>query len=861
MELLPKHAPRAAPGRRGWSLRHYMALFIVALLGVALGAAVAVRGVAESDARQAAEVDANFSAGAAATEIVNELGLVERTTVNLAANPQAAVIVSNPKASCTLTFVGGTLFTAGRLEVVRSDGTVMCSSGPMPSGAVYADSGWLATAMRTQVTAANFTDPITHQLSAVVATPIGSGGGGAVVGIIALLPVGPNLAAAFGGARDLEFVVTTSDTNTILARSIQPTQWIGTPLAGTSFTTSAGPAERRGIDGTARLYGQSAIAGTTWMVFAGADKGAALAAALQYSNRAFAIILVSVAVMLVIIFVVFQRVAEPVRRLSLVLRGSTPGLAVNAVSGRGTAEVRALAEDFDGLMASVNRELADRLTREHAATVSERNYRTLFEGHPQPMWLYDVDTLAFLNVNDAAIAEYGYSRDEFLAMTIKDIRPPEDIPKFLELLAIRRPSFDRTGPWRHLLKDGSSVQVLVTSHEVRFGEHDARFVLAENLTDNQRLELELHQSQARAESNAELSRAKDEMVAMVSHEMRTPLASLVGFAELMSTREVTPEQRKEYLGVMVQEGRRLTSLINDFLDLQRIEGGHMQIRFAPADIATLIVRGVGKAHGDDPTPIETRLPDDLPLVRVDSGAMSRVLANLISNARKYSPDGGSIIIGAAAIGEMVEVYVQDHGLGIPPEAMARLFGKFYRVDSPDRQTIQGAGLGLAITKNIIEAHGGKITVSSAGPGRGATFKFTIPVARQPAQSGDVLIVEDDAGFAHLLEAELTAKGLSSVWAADAETAEHLMARKVPRAMVLDLLLPGLQGDAFLSRMQANHGLTTTTVVVVTLKDLEPSENLSLQKAGVTAVLRKGPGVAETAADIVAKSLVAEPVAG
>jgi PAS domain S-box-containing protein len=851
--------PTRVSERRGWSLRNYMALFIVALLAVAFGAALVVRGMAVADARQSAAADANFSARVAAAEIANELALLQRTTANLAANPQAAVILSAPKASCTLTFAGGMLFTAGRLEVVQPDGTVICSSGPLPSGAVYATADWLPVAVHSPVIAGHFNDPITHQVSAVVAAPIGSGMG-AVVGIVGLSVLGPNLSATFGGARDLEFLVTASDTSSVLAQSLQPGRWIGAGLAGTSFATSAGPVERRGIDGTTRLYGESTVAGTSWTVFAGADETAALSAADQYSNHALAIILAGMGVMLVIEFVVYQRVAEPVRRLSLVMRGSLPGLAADAVAGPGAAEVIALAEDFDQLMASIKGELAERLTREHAATVSERNYRTLFEGHPQPMWLYDVDTLAFLNVNDAAIAEYGYSRDEFLAMTIKDIRPPEDIPKFLELYATKTAGFDRTGPWRHLLKDGSSVQVLITSHEVTFGEHNARFVLAENLTENQRLELELYQSQARAASSAELNRAKDEMVSMVSHEMRTPLASLVGFAELLSTRDVTPEQRKEYLGVMVQEGRRLTSLINDFLDLQRIEGGHMQLHFASADVGTLIVRAVGQVSRDVCIPIETRLPDDLPLVRVDSPAMGRVLANLISNARKYSPNGGSIVIGATLVGGMVEVYVQDHGLGIPADAIDRLFGKFYRIDSPDRQMIQGAGLGLAITKNIVEGHGGKIDVSSAGPGKGATFKFTVPVARQPAQNGDVLIVEDDAGFAHLLEAELNAKGLSSVWAADAETAEHLMARKVPRAMVLDLLLPGLQGDAFLRRMRANHGLATM-VVVVTLKDLEPAEDLSLQKAGVTAVLRKGPGAAETAATLVAKSLVSELVPG
>jgi len=857
MEIQPR---MRAPGRRGWSLRHYMALFIVALLLVAFVASLAVRGMAEGDARQSAEDDANFAAQAASTEVAHALALYRQTAAAVADNPTIPAFIASPTGKCGLTFSAGTPFPTSHLDIIRADGTVVCSSQALPSGTVYGASPWLPMAIHSAVTFAPFLDPVTGLVSAVVAVPV-TGGVGAVAAILALAALGPHLATTLGGARHLEFLVTTGDTKTVLARSLRPERWVGASLDGTAFTRSINSVTRPDLDGTTRLYGRSAVTAAPWTIFAGADEAAALSVADQSSNRAQAIILAGVGVMLVIVFVVYKRVAEPVRRLSLVMRGSTPGTAVSAVSGRGTAEVIALAEDFDELMAAINHELADRITHERAATVSERNYRTLFEGHPQPMWLYDVDTLAFLNVNDAAIAEYGYSRDEFLAMTIKEIRPPEDIPKFLELHEAKSPSFDRTGPWRHLLKDGSSVQVLITSHEVRFGEHNARFVLAENLTENQRLELELHQSQARAESNAELSRAKDEMVAMVSHEMRTPLASLVGFAELMSMREVTPEQRKEYLAVMVQEGRRLTSLINDFLDLQRIEGGHMQMRFAPAEIGPLIQRAVGRVDTGDQTPIEIRVPDDLPLVRADVGAMARVLANLLSNSRKYSPEGGAIVIGAVSVDGMIEVYVQDHGLGIPAESLDRLFGKFYRVDSPDRQTIQGAGLGLAITKNIVEAHGGKITVSSGGLGKGATFKFTVPLARQPAQSGDVLIVEDDAGFAHLLEAELTARGLTSVWAADAETAEHLMARKVPRAMVLDLLLPGLQGDDFLSRMRANHGLATTTIVIVTLKDLDPAEELALQKAGAVAVLRKGPGVAETAAAIVARSLVSELAVG
>src|SRR5665213_901791 len=341
-------------------------------------------------------------------------------------------------------------------------------------------------------------------------------------------------------------------------------------------------------------------------------------------------------------------------------------------------------------------------------------------------------------------------------------------------------------------------------------------------------------------------------------DVTSRVASIVGFTELLATREVTSEQRKEYLGVMLQEGHRLTALINDFLDLRRIEGGHLTMRFAPAELTALIKRAVDLFGSDAGTTIETRLPADLPLVRTDSDSIFRVVANLLSNARKYSPNGGKIVVSAAAVDGMVEVSVTDEGLGIPADALAHLFRKFYRVDTGDRRAIKGTGLGLAISKNIVEAHGGKIGASSAGLGKGSRFYFTVPTVREQAHRGDVLVVEDDSGFAHLLEAELTARGLSSIWAADAETAEHLMTKQGARAVVLDLLLPGLQGDEFLQRLRNRHG-SAIPVVVVTLKDLTREENLALQQAGVTAVLRKGPRMAATAANLIAKSIALEAV--
>jgi signal transduction histidine kinase/CheY-like chemotaxis protein len=419
------------------------------------------------------------------------------------------------------------------------------------------------------------------------------------------------------------------------------------------------------------------------------------------------------------------------------------------------------------------------------------------------------------------------------------------------------PVSDRSGPWRHQLKDGSIIQVLIKSHAITFGAHRARFVLAEDLTETQRLELELAESHARAANSAQLGHAKDEMVTIVSHELRTPLASIVGFAELLATREVTAAQRQDYLAVMLQEGRRLTALVNDFLDLRSLEGGQLSMRLASADMKALITRAVELFSNPGAPPIQVRVPDGLPLVRVDGDSMFRVVTNLISNARKYSPLGGSIVVGAAVAGGMVEVYVQDEGLGIPPEALSQLFAKFFRVESADRAAIGGTGLGLAICKNIVESHGGNIVARSEGIGKGAIFSFTVPVVREQAQSGDVLVVEDDAGFATLLEAELEARGLSTMWAPDAETAGRLVAKA--RAVVLDLKLPGLPGEDFLQHLRATHGIGIP-VVVVTLKDLDPKENLALQKAGVTAVLRKGPRTAALAANLIAQGLALEQVA-
>ncbi|MBI3965109.1 MAG: PAS domain S-box protein [Chloroflexi bacterium] len=225
-----------------------------------------------------------------------------------------------------------------------------------------------------------------------------------------------------------------------------------------------------------------------------------------------------------------------------------------------------------------------------------------------------------------------------------------------------------------------------------------------------------------------LARTKDELIAVVSHELRTPLACVLGVAELLLLRTLSPEEQHEMLQMMIREGQRLTALLNDFLDLQRIESGRQPMRPAPLKLGEVLQSAVRAVGQDAERPIVLEVAEPLPLVTADEERIQQVLVNLLTNARKYSPEGGEVRLAARALNGAVEISVQDHGLGLPSESLGQLFEKFYRVDNSDRRAIKGTGLGLAICREIVTAHNGKIWVESAGLGQGARFSFTLPVS-------------------------------------------------------------------------------------------------------------------------------------
>jgi signal transduction histidine kinase len=227
----------------------------------------------------------------------------------------------------------------------------------------------------------------------------------------------------------------------------------------------------------------------------------------------------------------------------------------------------------------------------------------------------------------------------------------------------------------------------------------------------------------------ESEQVKSELVSNVSHELRTPLASVLGFSSLMLDREVTPEETRRYLEVIRTEARRLAALLNDLLDLQRVEQDALELRSDEVDLNELLSTQITLYSAQSDTHELKFQPADEPLtVRGDRDRLAQVVGNLLSNAIKYSPDGGVVEVSATAIGDEAWIWVRDEGLGIPGGHQEQIFTKFFRGDVGRELGISGTGLGLVLARQIVEAHGGHIGFESES-GRGSTFWLQLPASR------------------------------------------------------------------------------------------------------------------------------------
>ena len=231
----------------------------------------------------------------------------------------------------------------------------------------------------------------------------------------------------------------------------------------------------------------------------------------------------------------------------------------------------------------------------------------------------------------------------------------------------------------------------------------------------------------RADSLEQAERHKSELISMVSHEVRTPLASILGFTRLLLERDLDDADRRRYLGIVDAEATRLAALVSDFLDARLIEEGQFALRPELFDVRSLVLEQAELALGHDNShELELQLHETPLYVQADRSRLTQVVANVLSNAVKYSPTGGTITVGATPNAAGARIWVDDEGTGIAPEHREQIFEPFYRGGAP-AAGIPGTGLGLAVSRRIVEAHGGTMGFDSLGDG--TRFWIELPVER------------------------------------------------------------------------------------------------------------------------------------
>jgi len=283
-----------------------------------------------------------------------------------------------------------------------------------------------------------------------------------------------------------------------------------------------------------------------------------------------------------------------------------------------------------------------------------------------------------------------------------------------------------------LIRAGQGLGALAvrSTHAVaRFDDEDARLL---SLFADQAVAAlttaELLDQQRRAVEELErLNSAKSNFVSIVSHEFRTPLTGIQGFSELIRDENLTLAEMKEYAGDINKDAQRLNRMITEMLDLDRMESGRMTLNRERTDINAIVAEAAQRlASSAARHPIRLNLDPELPLIEIDKDKINQVLLNLLSNAVKYSPEGGEIAVSTRVEGQMVHVFVRDSGMGIPADSLEKVFERFSRLESGATRYIQGTGLGLPISRQIIEMHGGRAWVEST-LGEGSVFQFTLPL--------------------------------------------------------------------------------------------------------------------------------------
>ena len=465
-------------------------------------------------------------------------------------------------------------------------------------------------------------------------------------------------------------------------------------------------------------------------------------------------------------------------------------------------------------------EIVRRRILEQKQQNSEQQYRMLFAGNPHPMWVYDLETLAFLAVNEAAIAHYGYSHDEFLAMTIKDIRPPEHIDALLQSVAAVTDGLNQSGVWLHRLKDGRNVEMEITSHTLIFANRRAELVLAYDVTERKQIEAERLEMERRLLHTQKLE-SLGVLAGGIAHDFNNLLMVILGYADL-SLLEVSPVSPvRPKIQEIIKASHRAADLCRQMLAYSGkgnfvIE--HMYLNEVIEEMTHMLKTTISKK-----VLLNLNLEKMTPPIEGDPAQIRQVIMNLVLNASEAIGNKSGVVTvstgarycdadylretfdaNSLSAGLFVSVEVSDTGCGMDKETQLRIFEPFFTTK------FTGRGLGMSAVLGIMRGHKGALKVYSE-PGRGSTFRLLFPASAEAGEaftgegvasgsewrgSGTVLLVDDEETVLAVGRSMLEALGFSVITAWDGREAVEVyrLHRRKIAFVVMDLTMPHMNGE-------------------------------------------------------------------
>lgn len=492
---------------------------------------------------------------------------------------------------------------------------------------------------------------------------------------------------------------------------------------------------------------------------------------------------------------------------------------------------------------------------------SEARFKAVFENALTGVSLLDED-LVYVDVNPTMCALLGVDRQYIIGRKLEELVAAENRGAVQEIIRSVREELAWRGDLPLTRADGHSVYL--EWHVSKHADPNLRLAIVSDISKRLQYESEreaLLLSERAARSDAErANRLKDEFLATLSHELRTPLNAIVGWSQVLRMAKLPAAHMEEGLEAIERNSRAQAQMIEDLLDISRITSGKLRLDMERIDLVPVIeaaLSAVQHTASEKSIHVRRSLQRDCGQIPGDASRIQQILWNLVNNAVKFTPNGGSIDVHLKRIDPYVEIRVADSGVGIEPELLPKIFERFQQGDSSSTRQYGGLGLGLAIVRQLVDLHGGLVTVESKGVGQGATFIVKLPIEwdqqySRPAVSElqvrgagtadltglRILLVEDDPDSRKLIKRILTDSGAEIREAADVKEALDHLEQLRPHVLVSDLGLPGRDGFDLIREVRQRGNTSRALPAIALTAFVQPEDRRRALQAGFQVHMAK-----------------------